>query len=167
MIEQQQQSREEEQLREKQRADRMIEQQQQSRERLEDFQEWFDQRRNMAEFTKTYTVNCPDCEGDHVVKMGIRNGQQRYLCRGCKKALRTDGKAKGMRMDSELVGSAIRDYYTGKSYKQIAEGLKEEYDLPKEPSKATIYEWVRDYTTKALKELGRPQGQDREGVGSR
>ena len=56
-------------------------------------------------------------------------------------------------MDSELVGSAIRDYYTGKSYKQIAEGLKEEYDLPNEPSKATIYEWVRDYTAKAMTEM--------------
>ena len=53
-------------------------------------------------------------------------------------------------MDADLMGSAIRDYYTGKSYKQIAEGLKEEYDLEKEPSKATIYEWVRDYTDEAI-----------------
>ena len=43
-------------------------------------------------------------------------------------------------MDAELMGSAIRYYYTGKSYKQIAQGLKEEYNLEKEPSKATIYE---------------------------
>ncbi len=56
-------------------------------------------------------------------------------------------------MDPELVGSAIRDYFTGKSYKQIAEGLKEEYDLKKEPSKATIYEWVRDYTTEAIGQM--------------
>ena len=53
-------------------------------------------------------------------------------------------------MDAELVGSAIRDYYSGKSYKQIAEGLVDEYDIP-EPSKATIFEWVRDYTDLALK----------------
>ena len=56
-------------------------------------------------------------------------------------------------MDAEMMGSAIRDYFSGKSYKQIAQGLKEEYDLPKEPSKATIYEWVRDYTGKALKQM--------------
>ena len=109
----------------------------------------------MAEYTttKTYTVNCPECDSGHVKKMGIRNDQQRYLCKVCKKSFRLSGKAAGRRMDSEMMGSAIRDYYTGKSYKQIAEGLKEEYDLEKEPSKATIYEWVRDYTTKALKEL--------------
>ena len=55
---------------------------------------------------------------DRVVKMGIRNGQQRYLCRGCKKAFRANGKATGQRMDAELVGAAIQDYYDGKSYKK-------------------------------------------------
>ena len=85
------------------------------------------------------------------MKVGLRNGQQRYLCRNCKKKFRANGKAEGRRMDAEMMGSAIRDFYTGKSYKQIAEGLKEEYDIP-EPSKATIYEWVRDYTDEA-KEL--------------
>ena len=61
-------------------------------------------------------------------------------------------KPKGGAWDAELMGSAIRDFYTGKSYKQIAEGLKDEYDIP-EPSKATIYEWVRDYTTEAVDEM--------------
>ena len=99
--------------------------------------------------TTTYTLACPSCGNSRVVKMGIRNGQQRYLCRNCRKAFRANGKAEGRRMDAELMGSAIRDYYSGKSYKQIAEGLHDEYDIP-EPSKATIFEWVRDYTAHAL-----------------
>ena len=105
----------------------------------------------MTEFTATttYTVNCPTCDAGHVKKMGIRNGQQRYLCKACGKSFRANGKAQGRRMDAELMGSAIRGYYTGKSYKQIAEGLKEEYDIP-EPSKATVYEWVRDCTDEAV-----------------
>jgi putative transposase len=108
----------------------------------------------MAQFkhTTTYTLGCPTCGGSHIVKMGIRNGQQRYLCRNCHKAFRASGKAKGRRMDAELMGSAIRDYYSGKSYKQIAEGLADEYDIP-EPSKATIFEWVRDYTDRANREM--------------
>ena len=85
--------------------------------------------------------------------MGVRNGQQRYLCKACKKSFRDNGKAEGRWMDAELMGSAIRDFYTGKSYKQIAEGLKEEYDLPNEPSKATVYSWVRDYTDEAVKQM--------------
>ena len=111
----------------------------------------------MAEFTETttttYTVACPDCHGYKVKKHGFQKGQQRYFCKTCKKAFRAGGKAQGRRMDAKLMGSAIRDFYTGKSYKQIAEWLKEEYDLEKEPSKATVYEWVRDYTTKAVQEL--------------
>ena len=109
----------------------------------------------MAAFTSitTYIVNCPDCAADQVIKIGKQSGEQRYQCKACKKKFRAGGKAEGRKMDAELMGSAIRDYYTGKSYKQIAEGLEEEYDLLKEPSKATIYEWVRDYTDKALKQM--------------
>ena len=111
----------------------------------------------MTEFTETTTttfkVHCPGCESDHIVKVGVRNGQQRYRCKICKKDFRAGNKAEGRKMDAEMMGSTIRDYYTGKSYKQIAEGLKEEYDLEKEPSKATVYEWVRDYTSKAVTQL--------------
>ena len=107
----------------------------------------------MAQFTetKTYELHCPGCDSDRVVKDGFQKGTQRYECKNCKKKFRANGKATGRRMDAEMMGSAIRDFYTGKSYKQIAEGLKEEYDIP-EPSKSTIYEWVRDYTDDA-KEL--------------
>ena len=103
--------------------------------------------------TTTYTVACPECDSQRVHKAGTQSGEQRYRCNGCGKKFRAGGKAKGRKMDAEMVGSAIRDFYSGKSYKQIAEGLHDEYDLPKEPSKATIYEWVRDYTDKALKEM--------------
>ena len=109
----------------------------------------------MAKFTvtKEYELHCPVCESGAVVKDGTQSGEQRYRCKPCQKRFRAGGKAEGRKMDAELMGSAIRDYYTGKSYKQIAEGLKEEYDLEKEPSKATIYEWVRDYTDEAISQM--------------
>ena len=105
----------------------------------------------MARFSKTttYEINCPACGCDRVIKVGVRNGQQRYQCKNCDKKFRASGKAQGRRMDAELMGAAIRDFYTGKSYKAITEGLKDEYDIP-EPSKATVYEWVRDYTDEAV-----------------
>ena len=111
----------------------------------------------MTQFTETttttYTVSCPECDSQRVHKAGTQRGEQRYRCNGCGKKFRAGGKAKGHRMDAEMVGSAIRDFYTGKSYKQLAEGLKEEYDLPNEPSKATVYSWVRDYTDQAVKQM--------------
>ena len=84
----------------------------------------------MAEFTKTttYKVNCPKCDSEWVVKVGKQNGQQRYLCRNCKKKFRANGKAKGRQMDAELMGGAIADFYTGRSYK-----LMDRTSLPRNP----------------------------------
>ena len=109
---------------------------------------------SMTEFTEPKTVNCPDCESARVVKIGTRNGYQRYLCRACSKKFHTNGKAKGRRFPADQMGAAIRLFYSGMSYKQIAESMERAYDIP-EPSKATIYQWVSDYTKDALKEMER------------
>ena len=106
----------------------------------------------MTEFTEPEAVNCPDCESARVVKIGTRNGYQRYLCRACSKKFHTNGKAKGRRFPADQMGAAIRLFYSGMSYQQIAENMGTTYDIP-EPSKATIYQWVRDYTKDALKEM--------------
>ena len=109
---------------------------------------------SMTEFTEPRAVNCPDCESAHVVKIGTRNGYQRYLCRACSKKFHTNGKAKGRRFPADQTGAAIRMFYSGMSYQQIAENMGRTYDIP-EPSKATIYQWVRDYTKDALREMER------------
>ena len=107
----------------------------------------------MAEFTETVTttrtINCPECASEKVVKSGRQSGEQRYLCRGCNRRFRANGKAMKRRVAAEQIGAAIRMYYSGTSYKQIAEHLRDAYGIS-EPSKATIYEWVRDYTQAAL-----------------
>ena len=97
----------------------------------------------------TTTINCPVCESDNVVKIGKRNGYQRYLCRGCAKKFHSNGNIPGRRFPPEQVGAAIGMFYNGMSYKQIAENMEDMFDIP-EPSKATVYEWVRDYTARAL-----------------
>ena len=108
----------------------------------------------MAEFTHvvTQTVNCPACGNSWVIKHGKQNHQQRYLCRKCKKKFRANGKAPGRTQPTDIIGGAIRDYYMGMSYKQIAEGLKQRYGIP-QPSKRTVYQWVTDFTAHAIKTL--------------
>ena len=54
------------------------------------------------------------------------------------------------------MGAAVRMFYSGMSYKQVAETMAEQYDIP-EPSKATIYEWVRDYTDYGLDQMRGPK----------
>ena len=48
------------------------------------------------------------------------------------------GKLHGHRFTADQIGAAIRQFYAGTSYKQIAEDMEERYDIP-EPSKAAIY----------------------------
>ena len=105
----------------------------------------------MTTYASTFTVTCPGCGGGHVKKVGMQAGHQRYQCRACNKKFR-HGILKGRRVPAEQVGMAIRSFYMGLSYKQTAEGMADAYDIP-EPSKATIYEWVRDYTDKATEAM--------------
>ena len=109
----------------------------------------------MAKYTQTtsVTLNCPACSSERVVKVGKRNGYQRYLCRGCSKKFQANGNTAGRRFSPEVTGAAVGMFYSGMSYKQIAEQIEQTFEVS-EPSKATIYEWVRDYTRKAVDEMG-------------
>ena len=91
----------------------------------------------MAEFTETVvkTVNCPYCTGAKVVKNGTQRGEQRYMCRGCGKTFTNTGKLHGHQFTTEQIGAdrigaAIRMFYSGTSYKQIAEHMEDIYDIP-------------------------------------
>ena len=114
----------------------------------------------MAEFTETTvkTINCPDCDSERIVKVGKQSGEQRYLCRGCEKKFRAGGKPEGRQMEAEHIGAAVRDFYAGLSYKQIAEAMEKRHDIP-EPSKGTIYLWVKHYTGEAVKEMEKHPAQ--------
>ena len=102
----------------------------------------------------SYTVSilCPYCQSDAVVKNGKRYGHQVFKCRGCRKQFKNTGATNGHKMPADHIGAAVQDYYAGKSYKAIAETMAKEYGIP-EPSKATIYEWVRDYSEKAVDQM--------------
>ena len=108
----------------------------------------------MAKYTQTSSIslNCPACSSEQVVKIGKRNGYQRYLCRGCRKAFQDSGNTAGRRFPPEVTGAAVSMFYSGMSYKQIAEQMEQTFDI-NEPSKATIYEWVKDYTRKGVDEM--------------
>ena len=97
----------------------------------------------------TTTIHCPVCESDRVKKVGMRSGYQRYQCNACKKKFHLNGNIPGRRFPPEQIGAALGMYYNGMSYKQIAENMEDMFEIP-EPSKATVYEWVRDSSARAL-----------------
>ena len=100
----------------------------------------------------TVAILCPYCQSDAVVKNGKRYGHQVFKCKGCHKAFKNTGAVNGHKVPADHIGAAIQDYYAGKSYKAVAETMAKEYGIP-EPSKATIYEWVRDYSEKAVDQM--------------
>ena len=106
----------------------------------------------MAEFTETRTVNCPYCHDNKVVKNGRRDGYQRYRCKPCGRQFKHTGELHGRHAPSGRIGAAVRMFYSGMSYKQIAENLAERDDIP-EPSKQTLYAWVKHYTDAAVEEM--------------
>ena len=101
----------------------------------------------MADDTETMTTKilCPDCDSPDVVKNGFQNGQQRYRCKPCDNRFRYNGKPEGRQFQTEHICSAVRMFYMGMSYKQIAETMEKQHDI-REPSKQTIYAWVKAYT---------------------
>ncbi len=85
----------------------------------------------MAKFTKTVTVDCPYCQSSLVVKNGRDPAsEQRYLCRNCGRRFTDKGATDGRSYTPNTIGAAIRAFYSGVSYKQTAEGLEEQYDVP-------------------------------------
>ena len=99
--------------------------------------------------TTRRAVKCPYCGHDKPAKWGRNsNGNQRYRCTPCGKAFLHTGALAGHRAPADHVGAAIHTFYGGNSYKQTAETLAQNYDIP-EPSKATLYEWVTEYTDHA------------------
>ncbi len=102
----------------------------------------------MAEFQQTITVDCPHCESAKVIKKGTRNGYQRYECKDCRRKFNTTGNAFGKWFEAEHIGAAVDMYYSGMSYKQIAELIGRNYNLP-EPAKSTIEDWVHEYSDMA------------------
>lgn len=75
-------------------------------------------------------------------------GKQTYRCKRCSKRFLHAGQVGGRRATADQIGTAIRMYYGGTSYKQTGETLTEAYDIP-EPSKRALYEWVPEYTAVA------------------
>ena len=84
---------------------------------------------------------------------------QQYLCRGCGKQFAANGKALRKQYPADQIAAAIDMYYSGMSYKQVAEHMEDVFGVP-EPSKDTIHNWVKGYTRSALRYLRGDIGED-------
>ena len=118
----------------------------------------------MAEYEarQILTIECPrkGCPAPkRVIKDGFKNGQQRYECKACGNNFFAEGKALYKQFPADHIGAALDMYYSGMSYKQVAEHMEDNYDVP-EPSKGSVHAWVKGYTRLALDYMRGKVGSD-------
>lgn len=107
----------------------------------------------MTEFKveQIFEILCPNpkCPAPHkVVRNGRRGGRQQYRCRGCDRQFAAEGQAHRKQFTAQQIAAAIDKYYSGMSYKQIAEFMEDFQGVP-EPSKRSVHDWVKGYTRMA------------------
>jgi transposase-like protein len=93
---------------------------------------------------------CKFCQSINVVKNGIRNGVQYYLCKECGRGFVYNKALPGMRYPIRIVADAVYDYYAGVSLRKIVDGIEQK--IRRRPSDSAIYGWVKKLTRIGLTE---------------
>jgi putative transposase len=106
-------------------------------------------------FEESYTmrmkyeeVTCKFCGSPNVVKNGVRNGVQYWLCKNCGRGFVDNKGLPNMRYSVDDVASAIYQYYTGSSLSEIRGHIEQHSRL--RPSDSTIYSWLTRFTKIAM-----------------
>ncbi len=110
--------------------------------------------RNVILKSQWTAVRCKFCgEQEKVVHYGrTTKGTQRYLCQKCKRTFLDNSAAERMQYPTEVVASALNQFYESASLPKIQRQLKLTYGIS--PSISTIYYWIVRYSKKATKTLG-------------
>jgi transposase-like protein len=101
-----------------------------------------------SHFAKYEVVVCKYCGSEDVVKYGVRDGVQNYICRACGRKFTAKDAPEGMQTPTEQIGSSLRMFYDGLSFADVARNLEQTYNNPVHAS--TVYRWVIRFTLKAL-----------------
>ena len=83
-------------------------------------------------------LTCPKCQSNHIIKSGVINSKQRYLCKKCNYFFTVN-----------KIGKKIDDYYVTKALQLYLEGLSfREIERIIGVSHVTVANWVKSYNIK-------------------
>ena len=83
-------------------------------------------------------LTCPKCQNNHIIKSGIINSKQRYLCKKCNYFFTVN-----------KIGKKIYDYYVTKALQLYLEGLSfREIERIIGVSHVTVSNWVKTFNIK-------------------
>ncbi len=91
-----------------------------------------------AKFIYMEILSCPRCQDIHIIKSGVINNKQRYLCKKCNYFF-TVNKI-GKKIDDYYVTKALQLYLEGLSYREIERILG--------VSHVTVSNWVKAFKIK-------------------
>jgi transposase-like protein len=88
---------------------------------------------------------CKYCHGENIVKHGVRAGIQRYLCKDCKHHFYDNAVTfPRMRVDSQVIVTALNLYYGGLSTHKVAEQLSNIFG--EHVSQTAVWYWIHRYS---------------------
>ena len=102
-------------------------------------------------FTEPQQIACKYCGSTDVMKYGLRNGVQNYICAKCHRKFTAKDTPFHMQTPTEQIGAALNMSYDGMSLSSIARHLEESYKNHVDPS--TVYRWIIRYTNKVINVL--------------
>lgn len=97
---------------------------------------------------KTENITCPQCDGKDIIKRGLikterRDKTQRYGCKNCNNRFVLDNPFFGMKNHELMITQCTDMYYSGMSFRKIADHLKRFF--PKNVHYSTVYRWIMKY----------------------
>ena len=96
---------------------------------------------------------CPCCGETHVVKNGIREGQQQFRCRSCGAQFSDREEACGHRFSAQVIARSIELRLEGMSYRKTAADVQREFSISDTTiSQANIHRWFEKYINIAVEE---------------
>jgi Transposase and inactivated derivatives len=89
-------------------------------------------------------MNCKKCDSSKVVKIGKRDGVQRYKCKECNFRFLENDNFGRMRSQKHIIAVAIGFYFDGMSVRKIQEQIR--YIFKVDVSQVTIHNWITKYS---------------------
>ena len=103
-------------------------------------------------FTKPEPIRCKFCGSLDIMKYGLRNGIQEYICQKCRRKFNDKDAPYRMRTTVEQLGASLNMFYDGLSLADISRHLAETYHNP--VSRSSVYRWIVKYASIAIDRLG-------------
>ncbi len=95
-------------------------------------------------YTEPQLIACKWCGSTDIMKRGVRNGVQNYICKACGRVFIDKDAPYHFQTPTDQIGAALNMFYDGMSVALVANHFKETYNNPVAPS--TVYRWIIRYT---------------------